>query len=349
MQTMSRPRTFAILTAGVVALFVGGCAILYYVAFAPNTGGFEGKKSVKIAPSSSFEQAVDSLAADGLLRSTTTFSLMARVTGWGDQIKAGYYEIPADASNYDMLETLRKGLQSPIRVTIPPGSRREVVAAVAARNMAFDSASFLAALSDTALARSLSTDTTHLFGFIMPETYFFYWQTSPSDVIRTIRKEFDRRYERLAAGATAEPPLTADDAVTLASIVEWESDIVDEKPRIAGVYLNRLRNRWRLQADPTVQYAILASEGSKRRLFFKDYEITHPYNTYLYAGLPPGPITNPSMSSVEAVLRPENHRYYYFVATGEGNHIFSRTLTEHQRNARNYRRLMQQRRAQVGG
>ncbi|MDX1741923.1 MAG: endolytic transglycosylase MltG, partial [Rhodothermales bacterium] len=230
-----------------------------------------------------------------------------------------------------------------------PGSRPEVVAAVLARDMAFDADSFLAALSDTTLAHSLSTDTTHLFGFMMPETYFFYWQTPPEEVIRTVKREFHRRYERLAAAATLQLDLPVEDVVNLASVVEWESGITEERPRIAGVYLNRLRNRWRLQADPTVQYAILAAEGSKRRLFFKDYRIQHPYNTYLFGGLPPGPITNPSPSAIEAVLRPEEHRYFYFVATGDGGHIFSRTLAEHERNARSYRQLMQQRRAQIGG
>lgn len=346
---MPRARNLVIVILVAVAAGLVAASVVLLVAFGPNTPDFDGKRSVKIAPASTFEQAVDSLTARGILKSTATFSLLARATGWGDQMKAGYYEIPNGSSNYDILQTLRKGLQSHIRITIPPGSRRSVVAAVVARDMAFGADDFLSALSDTALARSLATDTTHLFGFLLPETYFFYWQTPPAEVIRTVRREFDRRYDRLAAGATLQPPLTTEDVVTLASIVEWETGIPEERPTVAGVYLNRLKNRWRLQADPTVQYAILEAEGAKRRLFYKDYEIRHPYNTYLFGGLPPGPITNPSPASIEAVLRPENHRYFYFVATGDGGHIFSRTLAEHERNARNYRRLMRDRRAKVGG
>ncbi len=346
---MPRPPRSLLFAIATLAVAAAAVVAMYVVAFAPNTASFEGTQGLRIARASSFEQVMDSLDARGILKSPTTFSLMARATGWGGQIKAGYYEIPSEASNYEILEKLRKGLQSPIRVTIPPGSRPEVVAAVVSRSMEFDAQTFLAALSDTSLAASLDTDTTHLFGFLLPETYFFYWQTEAPAVIRTIKKEFDRRYERLAAEATLQTQLAKQDVVTLASIVEWESAILEERPRIAGVYLNRLRNRWRLQADPTIQYAILEIEGAKRRLFFRDYDIRHPYNTYQFAGLPPGPITNPSPSAVEAVLRPESHRFFYFVATGDGGHIFSRTLAEHARNARNYRRLMRERRAQMGG
>ncbi len=346
---MPRPPRSLLFAIATLAVAAAAVVSMYVVAFAPNTASFEGTQGLRIARASSFEQVMDSLDARGILKSPTTFSLMARATGWGGQIKAGYYEIPSEASNYEILEKLRKGLQSPIRVTIPPGSRPEVVAAVVSRSMEFDAETFLAALSDTSLATSLDTDTTHLFGFLLPETYFFYWQTEAPAVIRTIKKEFDRRYERLAAEATLQTQLAKQDVVTLASIVEWESAILEERPRIAGVYLNRLRNRWRLQADPTIQYAILEIEGAKRRLFFRDYDIRHPYNTYQLAGLPPGPITNPSPSAVEAVLRPESHRFFYFVATGDGGHIFSRTLAEHARNARNYRRLMRERRAQMGG
>jgi len=140
--------------------------------------------------------------------------------------------------------------------------------------------------------------------------------------------------------------MTPDEIVRLAGIVEWESAYVPEKATIAGVYLNRIRNKWKLDADPTVQYAVMKLEGDKRRLFFKDYRMDHPYNTYKFRGLPPGPITNPSLTSIQSVLKPESHRYFFFVAKGDGQHMFSRTLSEHTRKAREYYRLMQQRRAE---
>jgi UPF0755 protein len=146
----------------------------------------------------------------------------------------------------------------------------------------------------------------------------------------------------------AEQDLTPDEVLRMASIVEWESHHEPEKPTVAGVYLNRLHDGWPLQADPTVQYAVMQSEGQKRRLLYSDYQIDHPYNTYNYRGLPPGPVNNPSPSSINAVLHPEAHKYYFFVAKGDGTHLFSRTLREHNRNAQEYYRLMRQRRAGAG-
>ncbi|WP_457652184.1 endolytic transglycosylase MltG [Rhodocaloribacter sp.] len=327
-----------------VILVAGIGGTVYRMAFAPNTPAFEGKRSVWIPRGAGFEAAVDSLEAGGVLGSRPSFVWLAKLTGWGDQIKAGHYAFEAGATNRDLLETLRKGLQTPVRLTIPPGTRPEVVAAVVAREMAFSPEDFLAALHDSTLAADLGTDTTHLFGYMMPETYFFYWLTDAPTVVRKVKQAFDTFYRAEVSAAPDPPDLSPDDVVTLASIVEWETHDAAEKPRVAGVYLNRLRAGWALQADPTVQYAILAAEGHKRRLLFRDYEVDHPYNTYRYRGLPPGPVTNPAPSTVRAVLRAEKHRYFYFVANGDGTHTFSRTLREHNRAADTYRRLMRRRR-----
>ncbi len=336
-----------IFVAVLTVLALAGAGVGYWLAFAPNTPAFEGERSVKIPPGASLNQAVDSLAAAGVLADRRTFTWMARLTGWGGQIKAGHYTFAAGTSNHGLLDKLRRGLQTPVRLTIPPGSRPEVVAAVAARAMAFSADDFLAALRDPDLAASLGTDTTHLFGFMLPETYFFYWHTDARTVIRKIKEAFDAFYAEARARAPNPPDLSPEEVVNLAAIVEWETGIEEEKPRVAGVYLNRLRDGWPLQADPTVQYAILAAEGQKRRLLFRDYEINHPYNTYGYRGLPPGPITNPSPSSIRAVLNAERHDYYFFVANGDGSHTFSRTIREHNRAADAYRRLMRQRRAEA--
>lgn len=333
------------------------CAVLamaalwlgYELALAPNTPAYEGKREVRIAPGASFEAAVDSLEAAGVLASRRRFVWFARLTGWGDQIKAGHYALAAGLSNRDLLSTLRRGLQEPVHVTIPPGATQDALAAAVARSMAFPAGAFRAALHDTLLAAELGTDTTHLAAFMLPDTYFFYWLTSPRDVIRSVKQQFDRFYEKTRAASPNPPDLTPEEVLRLASIVEWETHDAAERPRVAGVYLNRLRHGWPLQADPTVQYAVMAEEGQKRRLLFKDYERPHPYNTYRFRGLPPGPINTPSPASIRAVLNPEDHDYYFFVANGDGTHTFSRTLREHNQAARAYRRLMRQRRkAQAG-
>ena len=330
--------------AGLGLCVVAGLAGAWLL-FGQNTPAFEGERGVKIPPGADFETVLDSLEAGGVVHTRQTLAWVGRLTGWDDQVKAGYYAFETGASNHDLLDTIRKGLQSPVRVTIPPGTTPDVVAAVAGREMAFDAADFEAALRDSTLAAYLGTDTAHLFGYMLPETYFFYWLTDAREVVAKIKEAFDTFY---AENAPDSLDLSPDDVVTLASLVEWETAIEEEKPRVAGVYLNRLRRAgWRLEADPTVQYAIIEREGQKRRLFNRDYEIQHPYNTYLIDGLPPGPVTNPSPSSVRGVLGVEKHDYMFFVATGEGGHTFSRTLREHINAAREYHRLMEQRRREA--
>jgi UPF0755 protein len=181
---------------------------------------------------------------------------------------------------------------------------------------------------------------------MMPETYHFYWLNDAPSVIKKVKESFDTFYSEEIAAKAEQLGLTKKEVVTLASIVEWEAHVNEEKPRVAGVYLNRLRGNWPLQADPTVQYAVIEREGQKRRLLYEDYDIQHPYNTYKFAGLPPGPITNPSPSSIRAVANAEEHDYMYFVARGDGSHTFSRTLAEHNRAAQEYYRLMRERRRQ---
>ncbi len=323
-------------------------AIGYRIVFGSNTNAYDGERSVLVPRGASFVQVTDSLVARGILDSRGSFELVGKLTGWADQVKAGHYAFESGASNYDLLERIRKGLQSPVQVTIPPGTRPAVIAAVAGRDMEFGADAFRETLADTALAQELGTDVRHLFGYMLPETYFFYWLEQPQTVVRRVKEQFDQYYDKdLREGAEAQG-LSKDDVLTLASIVEWETALESEKPRVAGVYLNRIQRGWPLQADPTVQFAVMEHEGQKRRLLNADYAIDHPYNTYSFRGLPPGPVTNPSPSSLHAVAFPEKHDFMYFVAKGDGSHTFSRTLQEHNRAAAEYHRMMiDRRRAQA--
>ncbi len=328
-----------------VLIVVAGLAG-YWVVFGPNTKLYTGKRSVYIPRGAGFEEVTDSLMASDVLASRATFEWFGKLTGWASQVKAGHYTFEAGASNHRILDVIRKGLQSPVKLTVPPGTRPEVIAAVAGRDMEFEPEAFLEALQDTSLARELGTSVDHLFAFMMPETYHFYWLNDARTVVKKVKESFDAFYSREIAARADSLGLTKNEVLILASIVEWETSIDAEKPRVAGVYLNRLRKNWPLQADPTVQYAVIAKEGRKRRLLYQDYEIQHPYNTYKIAGLPPGPITNPSPSSIRAVANVEKHDYMYFVARGDGSHTFSRTLAEHNRAAQEYYRLMRERRLQ---
>ena len=332
----------AALILTLVGLAIGGGGV--WLMFRSNTPFYEGARSVKIPTGSSFEAVLDSLDGNGILASRSAFSWMARLTGWGDQIKAGHYTFESGRSNYDLLNTLRKGLQTPIRLTIPPGTRPEVIARVAGRNMAFDADDFLAALRDPVLAQELGTDTLHLFSYMRPETYFIYWQTDAASVVRRIKEQFDTFFTDEMRQRARQRGLSVEDVLSLAAIVEWETSVEEEKARVAGVYVNRLEKNWPLQADPTVQYAILEREGQKRRLFNRDYKINHAYNTYLFNGLPPGPVTNPSPSSIRAVVEAEKHNYMFFVAKPGGGHTFNATLAGHNRDAAIFHRYMREQR-----
>ena len=332
-----------------ITIIVVGAALAglgYWIVYGDNTPDYAGTRSVKLPPEASFEVIVDSLSNAGILKRADTFSLMADVTGWGEQLKPGHYVIESGVSNYDLLDTIRKGLQTPVKLTIPPGSRPDVVAAAVAKQMYFEPGDFLTALNDSALAAELQTDTLHLFSYMLPETYFVYWLSDARSVVKKIKGEFDAFFIEPMHNEIAKANLTVEDVLSIASIVEWETNHDEEKPEIAGVYLNRLNQRWRLDADPTVQYALLQIEGKRRRLFFADYKIDHPYNTYTYRGLPPGPVTNPSPSSIQAVVYPKEHNFMFFVANGDGSHTFTRTLSEHRRASRAFHNLMRERRRQ---
>lgn len=328
-----------LLIAGAVLVILGLAAAGagYWVAFSGNTVEYEGERGIRIPRGASFSTVLDSLEQNAILDSRRTMRWFGKVTGWGGQVKAGYYRFASGASNWSILDDIRKGLQSQVRITIPPGTRPEVAAAVAARNMEFRQKDFLEALNNDSLAQALGTDTTHLFGYLVPNTYSAYWLNDSERIIKKAKSQFGQFWTDARARRADSLGLSQDEVVTLASIIQWETGLADELPTMAGVYLNRLDEGMPLQADPTVQYAVIQEEGQKRRLLYEDYQIQHPYNTYQISGLPPGPVTNPSAKALKAVLQREQHDYLYAVATGRGGHYFNETLAEHNRDVQRFR------------
>ncbi|HYE95217.1 MAG TPA: endolytic transglycosylase MltG [Rubricoccaceae bacterium] len=325
-----------------VVLGLIGLGIGYALAFAPNARGAEEGRGVKVPEGATFETVLDSLESAGLIRSRTTLRWFGRLTGWGEQVKPGHYLVADGMSNWALLDKIRKGLQDPIRITVPPGRTPAQFAAALRRQLGTDSAAVRVALRDTSFADSLGTDLIHLFGHMRANTYDVFWTTNAKRAIERIHNWHERYWTQDKRAAARALGLTPDEVITLASIVEWEARVPEERPRIAGVYLNRLLGRtpavrMRLQADPTVQFALMQADGGPmRRLLLRDYQFPSPYNTYLVDGLPPGPITNPSDASIEAVLNAERHDFLYFVANGTGGHTFARTGAEHAANARRW-------------
>lgn len=242
-------------------------------------------------------------------------------------------------SGYDaLLGRINRGEEDPLRVVIHAGQTYELFFRRVSNQLRFDADELRSVMRDTLFIREeLELEPHLLFGRMIPNTYEMFWTTTPEGFVRRMLNEFDRAVSPLQE-AIAEHRFDLDQIVTMASIVELEARFDVEKPTIAGLYQNRLNRRMRLQADPTVNYAL----GRRGRLTVADYRFEHPYNTYRINGLPPGPITNPAMSSIRAVLNPVEHNYLFMVATPEGYHRFTSTYAEHQREVANWRRWLRE-------
>jgi len=262
---------------------------------------------------------------------------VAGMLGWKN-FKSGRYLFEGNYGYEVFLSKLARGVQDPVSLTIIPGSTITSVAEKAAGLLNFETEQFISVFEDSAFFQETGLTKEKLFGRMYPETYKVYWSTKPKVLLRRILREFDRNVTQQHAPRADSLGLTIDELLTLASIIEWEANNDEEKPRISGLYWNRLNKNIPLQADPTVNYAL----GERRRLLFEDYKIDHPYNTYLYTGLPPGPVTNPGLSSILAALYPEDHNYLYMVANPQGGHTFTRTFEEHQQASEKWRKWIRE-------
>ncbi|MEM1055543.1 MAG: endolytic transglycosylase MltG [Bacteroidota bacterium] len=336
------------LTAIVLLLALVGGGAVAWLAFFPNVAEAQ-TVGVKIPADSDFGAALDSLESAGALASRASMQTFGEVTGWAEQVKPGHYLIEPGMSNWAILDKIRKGIVDPIRITLPAGRTAPVLARAIAEQMDTDSAAVMDALFAEDLAEQLGTDTRHLFAEMRGDTYDVRWTQDARRAVSRIHEWHERYWNEDRLTKAEALGLTPDEVVTLASIVEWEARYDEEKPAIAGVYLNRLLGRtsagtMRLEADPTVQYALMQTDGGPmRRLFNRDYRFPHPYNTYLIDGLPPGPINNPSDAALDAVLDNEEHNYLFFVVNAErpGYHDFSETLGEHLAKARRWSQFLQ--------
>ena len=261
----------------------------------------------------------------------------ARLLGWRS-FKKGNYKLDGNLTYQSFLRKLALGNQDAVPVVILPGITQERFSMSVARAIAVDSAAMNMVFYDEAFLDEVGLSKEDLLGRMLPETYSMYWTSTPREVVRRILREFEDKVVEPYADSAEAQGKTIHDILTMASIVEWEAKLENEKPVIAGLYWNRIKRRMRLEADPTVNFAL----GERRRLLFEDYRHEHPYNTYLKYGLPPGPITNPSLSTIKATLNPQNHDYLYMVANPEGGHTFSRTFEQHQRASEVWRKWLRE-------
>ncbi|ASQ91510.1 aminodeoxychorismate lyase [Prosthecochloris sp. GSB1] len=331
-KTATRPLSF---TVGVVILLLIFLATFFFVpGWNVNPEGL-GQKKIVVHRGDGLRRIVRSIRKTGGARYETPLLVTAYLFPGLRNIKPGRYTIPPGHSNYSLLAYLHGHPQDEERITIPEGLRKERVAAIVSSRLDIDSLSFMRAATDSALLSSLDLQANGIEGYLFPGTYNFAWASTPEEVITFLVGRYRTFLTDSLRALARKQGLNEHDMLTLASIVEAETPLDGEKPLIAGVYLNRLKKNMRLQADPTVQYAL--GGANPRRLLYKDLAIDSPYNTYRHGGLPPGPIGSPGALAILAVLKPEKTSYLYFVADGKGGHRFARTISEHASNVRQYR------------
>ncbi len=324
-----------------IGLVVGGffAYTIYNAIFSPNTN-FDTAEEYVFIPSEANFDVVKQLVAP-LLKDTRSFEILAKRKGYTANIKGGRYRITQGMNTNEIIGTLRSN-NIPVKVSF---NNQETLADLAGRiatQLEADSLGLLQAfLSEDFLKKNKFTKASALSMYI-PNSYEFFWNTSATQFRDRMLKEYNVFWNAERLEKAKKQHLTPLEVSSLAAIVHKESAKIDERPKVAGLYLNRLRKKMRLQADPTVIYALKLNDGDftkvYKRVLYKDLEINSPYNTYKYGGLPPGPIAMPDISAIEAVLNPEKHDYLYFVANVEnfGYHMFAKSLTQHNRNKVQY-------------
>ncbi len=326
----------AVLLLGIL----GGGIFVYHVYttfFSPNTA-FENKEAYVYIPSDADMGELQELLQP-LLKDVEAFRAVAERKQYG--VKGGKYILKKGMNNNDIVNTLRSG-NTPVKVSFNNQESLPALAGRIALQIEADSLSLLNAFRDEEFLRKRGLNEDTSLGLYIPNTYEFFWNSSALDFRERMEREYDRFWNAERQKKAESVGLSKEEVIALAAVVQKESAKVDERPRVAGVYLNRLKRGMALQADPTVIFALKKELNNFdtviRRVLYRDLTIDSPYNTYRYAGLPPGPITMPDISSIDAVLNAEDHNYYYFVADVEnfGYHKFAENLVQHNRNKAQY-------------
>jgi len=268
---------------------------------------------------------------------------MAKKKKYPESIKSGRYLVDRPMSYNELINTLKSGRQTPVKVTFSNVRTLYELAGKLSMQIDPDSAEIINFLSDQANYSEDGFNAQTIISVFIPDTYELYWNTGPKRLYSRMLQEYNKFWNNSRIEKSREIGLTRTEVSTLASIIDFEAMKSEEKPRIAGVYLNRLRRGIPLQADPTIKFAL--NDFTLNRILYDYLKVDSPYNTYKYKGLPPGPIGCPTIESIDAVLNADKNDYLYFAARADfsGYHNFSRTLAEHNRNAAQYQRELNRR------
>ena len=308
-----------------------------YTFFTPNYYPMKSPVLFEVTEGEHLSEIIDSLYEQDIIDSRLNMKAAVFLTGAARNVKAGRYEIPNGLSYLELVDLLIEGSPATQKlVTIPEGIWQHKLASLFQQELDIDSTKFMMLSTNKQFINSLGIDASSLEGYLLPNTYYFYFNSTAENVITKLHNHLEELFDSTAMRRIDSMGMTKHEILTLASIIDGETNISSEFKTISGVYHNRLETGMPLQADPTVQYLIRYRK--KPVVLLKDLEIDSPYNTYLHNGLPPGPINNPGKEAILAAIYPEKHNYYYFVADGTGGHKFARTLSEHLQNVNEYRR-----------
>ena len=308
-----------------LAVIAAGAILGWGYAQFTQPGPAKSNITLVLPKGSSVQNIADRLADAGVIERPLVFRLAVRMGGWSRRLKAGEFAFPAQISMRGAMEILRKGITVVRRVTIAEGlTSQQVVAQL---------------LQTPGLHGDIAEPPPE--GSLLPETYYFSYGDERTVLLARMADAMDQALAKLWPERAPDLPFAnPHEALILAAIVEKETSLPEERSRIAGVFVNRLRRGMRLQSDPTVVYGLTAGAGSLGRTLRRaDLDRPTPYNTYHIPGLPPGPIANPGLAAIKAVLQPAISDELYFVADGTGGHAFAATFAQHRRNVRRWRRV----------
>jgi UPF0755 protein len=326
-------RWFALLALALIVISAAAGAWWVNAALGPRDPAGS-SVAFEVTEGASLASVAASLEEAGLAHALA-FEWLARYRGLGSELKAGEYELTPRESAEQILEQLTRGWVRMHTVSIPEGLRATEIALRLERAGLADSAEFLDGVANAAWMRELGLEGDNFEGYLFPETYRLARGLSTRAVLEAFAAQFLALWRTIEPGAR-EAGLSMREVVILASIIEKETGVPDERPRIASVFLNRLAEGMRLQTDPTVIYGVKDFDGNLTRAHLND--ASNPYNTYQIRGLPPGPIANPGADALRSVVEPEASEFLYFVARGDGSHKFSKTYGEHARAVDRFQR-----------
>jgi UPF0755 protein len=332
-------RTLIVILLGLIAGLLAGI----YFLFGPNTGSLESGEYLYIRTGATYSDVISELNEKHIVRDLNSFQLVAGFMRYEGHIRAGRYKVKKGMSNYSLVRMLRSGNQAPVRLVIKKVRTRNDLARQIGTSLEADSSQVLALLNDSSFLSEFGVTPAQSLALIIPDTYEFFWNTSAEKTLRKLGKQWNKFWNDERRKKVAAKGITPVQAMIIASVVEEETNIAADKPKIASVYLNRVRIGMPLQADPTVKYAI--GDFTIKRITGAMLQFNSPYNTYMYPGLPPGPICTPSTVSINAVVEAPQTTYMYFCAKPDfsGYSVFASTYNEQINNANAYRRALDKR------